>query len=382
MASATLLKNGKVVAAVDEERFTRIKHDSSFPKNAINYCLKSQNITIESIDHIGFYEKPLLKFERLIKQHIEYFPKSWKMFVQSLPLWLIEKLRIQNKIRKLGYKKDIIFIKHHLSHAASSFLVSPFKDAAICTFDGVGEYTTTSYGIGYNNNIKLLNELEFPHSIGLFYSTITAYLGFRVNNSEYKVMGLAAYGNKNKNTNPYYKKLKQVIIQNTNSSFSLDLSYFKFMYTDKMPSNKLCKLLGGNIRKKNEQLNTRHKDIAAALQIITEEYIFNILNHVQKETKQENLVMAGGVALNSVLNGKILKTVPRENLASALTPQVFQFELILEMHQKAQQEKLYFTDDAAILEHYGLAVSVLETSAQNIKITDAFDLKIAEILLK
>lgn len=307
-SSAALLKDGKIVAAAQEERFTRKKHDISFPKKAIEYCLKSQRITIKEIDYIGFYEKPFLKFERILSQHLETFPKSYLVFLSSLPSWLKEKLRITRILKKeLKCKKDILFIEHHLAHAAGSFLISPFKRAAILTVDGVGEWTTTTYGIGEGNDIKLLKEIKFPSSLGLLYSSITAYLGFRVNNSEYKVMGLSPYGDRNKETNPYYKKLKQVIDIKEDGSYRFDMSYFVFHYANKMPSKKLCKLLEGPIRKPESTLTQRHKDIAAALQIITEEVLIKMLNHVYRETKCENLVMAGGVALNSVANGKILK---------------------------------------------------------------------------
>ena len=200
-ASASLLKDGKIVAAAQEERFTRKKHDISFPKKAVEFCLKSQNISIEDVDYIGFYEKPLLKFERILYQHLEKFPLSYKTFLATMPSWFNEKLRIMRFVKKkLKYKGDVLFIEHHLAHAASTFLPSPFEKAAILTIDGVGEWTTTTYGYGEKNNISLHKEIKFPTSIGLLYSTITAYLGFSVNNSEYKVMGLSPYGNMNKKT--------------------------------------------------------------------------------------------------------------------------------------------------------------------------------------
>jgi carbamoyltransferase len=309
-ASAALLKDGVIVAAAEEERFTRKKHDTSFPKNAIDYCLKSQNITINDLDYIGFYEKPFLKFERVLSQHLESFPKSFKTFLSSLPSWINEKLRVMKAIRKLKYKKDVLFIEHHLAHAASTFLISPFKKAAIVTLDGVGEWTTTTLGIGEDNNINLLKEIKFPHSIGLLYSTITAYLGFSVNNSEYKVMGLSPYGEKDKNKNIYYKKLKRIIDVKEDGSYRFDMRYFVFHYKDRMPSKKLCQLLGGPIRKGESEVNKRHKDIAAALQILTEEIVTKILTHAHKVTNCENLVISGGVGLNSVYNGKILKNTP------------------------------------------------------------------------
>ena len=314
-ASAALLKDGVIVAAAEEERFTRKKHDSSFPVNAIEFCLKSEKITIGMVDYVGFYEKPFLKFERIMWQHLEMFPLSFKTYLSAMPSWINEKLRVPKLIRKaLGYKKGVMFIEHHLAHAASAFLVSPFKKAAILTVDGVGEWTTTAYGIGNDKSIRLMKEIKFPHSIGLLYSTITAYLGFSVNNSEYKVMGLAPNGDMKKETNEYYEKLKNVIDIKNDGSYKLQMEYFKFHFADRMPSKKLCKLLGGSIRKPNEPITQRHKDIAAALQLITEEVMTKILKHLHKITKCENLVLAGGVALNSVYNGKIIRSTPFKNV--------------------------------------------------------------------
>ncbi|MDP3764878.1 MAG: carbamoyltransferase N-terminal domain-containing protein, partial [Nanoarchaeota archaeon] len=288
---------------------------TSFPINALKYCLKSQNITIRDIAYIGFYEKPFLKLERVLHQHLEMFPKSLKTFLNSMPSWINEKLRVVKTIKKkLKYKGDVLFIEHHLAHAAGAFLISPFTEAAILTVDGVGEWTTTAYGYGKGNEIELIKEIKFPHSIGLFYSTITAYLGFSVNNSEYKVMGLSAYGNMDKNSNEYHTKLRQVIDIKDDGSFRFDMDYFIFHYADRMPSKKLCKLLGGPVRKPESEVTQRHKDIAAALQIITEEILTKILNYVHKATKQDNIVIAGGVALNSVYNGKILRMTGFKNI--------------------------------------------------------------------
>ncbi len=307
-SSACLLKEGIIVAAAQEERFTRKKHDTSFPINSIKYCLESQKITIAQIDYIGFYEKPFLKFERVLHQHLEMFPLSLKTFLSSLPSWINEKLRVPKIIKKkLGYKKDVLFIEHHLAHAASSFLASPFKKAAILTVDGVGEWTTTTYGLGEDKEITLLKEIKFPHSLGLLYSAITAYLGFSVNNSEYKVMGLSPYGIMDKNKNEYYSKLKQLIDLKEDGSYRLDLSYFVYYYKDRMPSQKICELFGGPIREKESELTQRHKDIAAALQMLYEEVLFKMLNHLYQETKCDHLILSGGCGLNSVANGKILR---------------------------------------------------------------------------
>ncbi|MEK6855099.1 MAG: carbamoyltransferase [Nanoarchaeota archaeon] len=307
-ASAALLRDGKIVAAAQEERFTRKKHDISFPINSIEYCLKSQNIKIDDVDYIGFYEKPLLKFERILYQHLEKFPFSYKVFLSTMPSWFNEKLRVVKIIKKkLKYKRDVLFVEHHAAHAASSFLPSPFNRAAILSVDGVGEWTTTAYGIGENNSIKLLKEIKFPSSLGLLYSTITAYLGFSVNNSEYKVMGLSPYGDMNRKTNIYYEKLKSVVDIKKDGSYRFDMSYFDYHFRNRMPSKKLCYLLGGPVRKPESELTQRHNDIAAALQLVVEDIMTKILNHVYETTKSENIVLCGGVALNSVYNGKILK---------------------------------------------------------------------------
>lgn len=314
-ASAALLKDGKIVAAAEEERFTRKKHDISFPINAINYCLKSEGIDANQLSYIGFYEKPFLKFDRVLSQHLEKFPLSIKTFLNSMPSWINGKLRVPKIIKKeLKYKGDILFIEHHLAHAASSFLVSPFKKAAIVTIDGVGEWTTTTYGLGEDKDINLIKEIKFPHSLGLLYSTITAYLGFTVNNAEYKVMGLSPYGNMNKETNEYYHKLKQIMDIKEDGSYRFDMDYFVYHYKNRMPSKKLCKLLGGPVRKPESELTQRHKDIAAAVQLIYEEVLFKILNHVYNETKCENLVVSGGCGLNSVANGKILSNTPFKSI--------------------------------------------------------------------
>jgi len=319
-SSAALLKDGEIVAAAQEERFTRKKHDISFPRNAIEYCLKSQEITIKDIDYIAFYEKPLLKFERILYQHLETFPKSYKTFIGNMPGWFNEKLRVLKFVKKeLKYNNSIFFVDHHMAHAAS-FLISPFEKAAILSIDGVGEWTTTAYGYGEGNKIKLMKEIKFPHSLGLLYSTITAYLGFRVNNSEYKVMGLSAYGDMNRDRNEYYNRLKQVIDIKEDGSYRLDMSYFVFHYANRMPSQKLCDLLEGNIRKPGKEITKRHKDIAAALQLITEEVIIKMLNFIHKETECDNLILSGGVALNSVCNGKILKNTRFKNFYSQPDP--------------------------------------------------------------
>jgi len=310
-ASASLLKDGRIVAAAEEERFTRKKHDISFPTNAIKYCLESQGITANDLAYVGFYEKPLVKFERVLHQHLDGFPKSYKTFLSSMPSWINQKLRVMRKIRKeLKYKGEVFFIEHHLAHAASAFLVSPFKESAILTVDGVGEWSTATYGVGKGNSINLMKEIRFPASVGLLYSTITAYLGFSVNNSEYKVMGLAPYGDMNRKTNPYYKKLQKVIDLKEDGSFKFDMSYFVYHHADRMPSKKLSRMLGGPVLNRDSPMGKREQDIAAGLQLLTEDIITKMLKHVHKVTKQKNIVLAGGCALNSVYNGKILRGTP------------------------------------------------------------------------
>lgn len=307
-SSASIIKDGVVLAAADEERFSRTKHDFSFPINAINFCLNSQGISTDQIEYIAFYEKPLLKIERILYQVIDFFPRSFFIFLSSMPLFFTKKLRIIKTIKKkLGYKKDVIFVRHHCAHAASAFFCSPFNDAAIVTIDGVGEWSTVTIGQGNDNKIKLLKEIIFPHSLGLLYSAITAYLGFSVNNSEYKVMGLAAYGVWEKEKNQFYNKLTKTIDIKDDGSFCLDMKYFSYCYQEKMYSNNLQVLLGLEPRKKNDEINQDHKNVAAALQMIAEEAVLKILNHAKNITGLDKLVISGGVALNSAINGKILE---------------------------------------------------------------------------
>ncbi len=308
-AAAAIIKDGIVIAAAEEERFTRKKHDTRFPINAINYCLNEAKITADKISYIGFYEKPMIKFERLMSQHFQMFPRSFPVFVKSVPSWLTEKLRVPTTIRKkLNYNGEILFVEHHMSHAASAYLVSPFKKSAIMTIDGVGEWATTTLGFGEGNKIRLMKEIHFPHSLGLLYSTVTAYLGFKVNNDEYKVMGLSAYGNPT-----YYDKFKKIIKVVDDGSYKLDMSYFVYHYKTSMPSNRFIEEFGP-ARKNETSIDQRHKDIAASLQKITEEVIIKMANNLYKITKCENLCMAGGVALNSVANGKILKNTSFSNI--------------------------------------------------------------------
>jgi len=303
-SSACLVRNGKLIAAAQEERFSRKKHDLGFPEKAIEYCLREGRTSMDRVEYVAFYEKPFLKFERLLYQFIETFPTSFSAFIQSLPPWLSERLLIKSTVKDLGFKGKILFAEHHMSHAASSFLVSPFKSAAIFTVDGVGEWATTTMGKGYGNEIKIMKEIRFPHSLGLLYSTVTAFLGFRVNNSEYKVMGMAPYGKPK-----YLDEMRKLIDVKGDGSFALNMDYFDFHKKMTMPSPKFKELFG-EPRKNDAPITQKHKDIAMSLQKITEEIVFKCLKHLHRITGEENLCIAGGVALNSVANGKILHETP------------------------------------------------------------------------
>lgn len=311
----TLLRDGEIIFAADEERFSRKKHDSAFPLLATKAAFDFAQITIAHISTVAFYEKPFIKFERILRQHLNFFPKTFKTFQMAMPSWLFEKIRVRAMLRKhLNYRGDVLYIDHHLSHAASAFLPSPFQEAAILTVDGVGEWTTTAMGKGSRNSIDLFRELRFPHSLGLVYSTLTAYLGFSVNNSEYKVMGLSAYGESDKEKNPYYVKMQSLFDLKPDGSFKLKMKYFTYEYSDRMPSQLLCELFDGPIRKETDPLEKRHKDIAAALQIMTEEIVTLMLGELKKVTGFDNVVLSGGVALNSVCNGKLLKATGFKNI--------------------------------------------------------------------
>lgn len=303
-SAAALIKDGIVLCAAEEERFTRIKHDNNFPLNSIEFCLKSQNIEISDIDYIAYYEKPLLKFERILETFVITYPFSIRPFLKTLPEWIIEKIKVEQKIKKLGFRKKIFFIPHHYSHAAATFYPSGLNKAAIATIDGVGEYQTTVLWGGEKNKLIPLEEINFPDSLGLLYSTFTAFLGFRVNEDEYKVMGMAAYGK------PVFKnRIYELIDVKDDGSFKLNLKYFKFREGFKMWDNRFEDIFG-KPRKQTETTTQKHKDIAASIQLVTEEIYFKILNHLYSVTKTENLCLGGGVALNALANGKIFKNTP------------------------------------------------------------------------
>ena len=310
-SAAAILKDGEIVAAVAEERFTRKKHDNSFPNNAIEFCLNSLRIAASEVDIVVFYEKPIVKFERIISQHLQHFPKSQKTFVDSMGSWIEEKLKIKKLLEeKFHYHGKIQYIPHHLSHAASSYYLSGFDKAVIVTIDGVGEWATTTIGKGSGKKIKIDKEIRFPHSVGLFYSTITAHLGFRVNNSEYKVMGLAAYGNPRK----FKSQIDELITLFKDGSYALNMEYFDYTWSDHMPSKKMENLFGYPVRKTDEKIKKYHKDIAASAQYKLEQVVFSLLNKIHNRYKTDNLCLAGGVALNSVMNGKIVKNTPFKNI--------------------------------------------------------------------
>lgn len=306
-SAAVLVKNGKVVCAIEEERFTRIKHDNTFPIHAIRWCLNKGHITIDQVDVISYYEKPLLKFERTIDMFIQTWPKSLMSFVQNMPELLGEKLSVEHTIRKkLGFKKRIVFVPHHLSHAAVAYYSSPFTSCAVLTIDGVGEYQTTALWEVNNGSFTLLKDIHFPHSLGLFYSTCAAYLGFKVNEDEYKLMGLAAYGNPK-----YVSRLKKMVQVMNDGSFNLDMNYFSFRDSSRMWSNKFEELMGKS-RPTSGAITPRHADIAKSVQTLTEEVYISIVKHLYTITLSKNICVSGGVALNALANGLIHIQTPFE----------------------------------------------------------------------
>jgi len=310
-SAACLIEDGKIIAAAQEERFTRKKHDFRFPEHAIKFCLDYANISSEEIEIVAFYDKPFLKFERILETYLTYAPVGIKSFIKAMPLWIKEKIWIKELIKnELSYEGKIIFPEHHESHAASAFYPSPFKEAAILTMDGVGEWTTTSYGAGKDNKIELYADIKFPHSLGLLYSAFTYYTGFKVNSGEYKVMGLAPYGE------PKYKQLiyDHLIDVKDDGSFKMNMDYFNYCAGLTMTNRKFDKLFSGPPRKPESKLTQKEMDLARSLQDVTEEIVLKMGNYVHKETGLKNLTLAGGVALNCVANGRLLKEGPFENI--------------------------------------------------------------------
>lgn len=311
-SAACLVRDGHIVAAAQEERFSRKKHDHDFPAAAVDFCLRRAGITAAQLDHVAFYDKPLLKFERLLETYIDYAPRGLRSFLMAMPLWLKEKLWIREQIagRCEGFAGKVLFTEHHESHAASAFFPSPFASAAVLTMDGVGEWATTSYGHGRGNELHLLKELHFPHSLGLLYSAFTYYTGFRVNSGEYKVMGLAPYGE------PRYVRqiLDELIDLREDGSLRLNMKYFDFAAGLTMTNAKFDELFGGRPRQAEAELTQREMDLARSVQDVTEEAMLRMARHAHKETGERNLCLAGGVALNCVGNGRILREGPFENV--------------------------------------------------------------------
>jgi carbamoyltransferase len=312
-SAAALVIDGHVVAAAQEERFTRKKHDHAFPNHAIAYCLEEAGLGPEGLDYVGFYDKPLVKFERLLETYLAFAPAGFRSFLTAMPLWLHEKLHLPRQMSRGlqgKYRKRYVFAEHHESHAASAFFPSPFDEAAILTVDGVGEWATASYGYGRGNRITLTHELHFPHSLGLLYSAFTYFCGFKVNSGEYKLMGLAPYGQ------PKYKDLilEKLVDLKPDGSFRLDLSYFNYCQGLRMTSRKFARLFGGPPRKPESPLTEREMDLAASVQRVTETIMLRAARHVHRETGMSSLCLAGGVALNCVANGRILREGPFEKI--------------------------------------------------------------------
>src|SRR4051812_17210441 len=316
-SAAALIDDGRIVAAAQEERFTRRKHDPGFPLHAIGYCLAEAGITAEALDHVVFYDKPFLKFERLLETYIALAPRGFRSFKMSIPLWLKEKLFQKNLLRDelKQFSEDfdigkLLFCEHHLSHAASAFFPSPYQRAAVLTMDGVGEWATTSAAVGDGNKLEIFQEIHFPHSLGLLYSAATYYTGFKVNSGEYKVMGLAPYGE------PKYAKLilDHLIDLKPDGSFRLDLSYFDYCTGLTMTNERFANLFGQPVRTPDQLLTSFHMDIAASIQAVLDEAVLRMTRSLAKQTGSRNLCLAGGVALNCVANGKVLRDGHFDNI--------------------------------------------------------------------
>lgn len=317
-SAAALLRDGEIVAAAQEERFTRKKHDAGFPKNAVEYCLQEAGISLADVDYVAFYDKPFLKFERLLETYVAFAPRGFQSFRMAIPVWLREKLFLKDLLVKelksyapeYDWDSRLRFSEHHLSHAASAFFPSPFEEAAVLTMDGVGEWATTSLAIGRGNKLEVVKEIHFPHSLGLLYSAMTYYTGFKVNSGEYKVMGLAPYGEPK-----YVQKIFDHLVDlKEDGSFRLDQSYFNYCTGLTMTSQKFHDLFGGPPRKADEPLTQHHMDLAASVQVATEEIVLRLTRAIRKETGIANLCLAGGVALNCVANGKVLRDGKFDNV--------------------------------------------------------------------
>jgi carbamoyltransferase len=316
-SAAALIDNGRVVAAAQEERFTRKKHDAAFPHNAVAYCLAEAGVRADELDHVVFYDKPFLKFERLLETYIARAPRGFRSFKMSIPLWLREKLfqksLLRDELEKFSHgfdKNRLLFCEHHLSHAASAFYPSPFDNAVVLTMDGVGEWATTSAAMGNGNRLEIFQEIHFPHSLGLLYSALTYYTGFKVNSGEYKVMGLAPYGE------PKYAKLilDNLIDLKPDGSFRLDMSYFDYCTGFTMTNDRFAELFGEPVRSPDDLLTSFHMDVAASIQSVLDEAVLRLTRSLAKQTGSRNLCLAGGVALNCVVNGKVLRDGRFDNI--------------------------------------------------------------------
>jgi carbamoyltransferase len=310
-SAAALVCDGEIAAAAQEERFTRKKHDLRFPENAAKYCLREAGIAARDLDYVAFYDKPLLKFERLLMTYLAVAPKGLRSFYDQMPSWLKEKIFMRNTIRKaLDYEGEILFCSHHQSHAAAAFFPSPFESAAFITVDGVGEWATTTFGVGRENKVRILKEINFPHSLGLLYSAFTYFTGFKVNSGEYKLMGLAPYGE------PKYADLirKELIDIKDDGSYRLNMDYFSYCAGRRMTNEKFAELFGGPPRAPESKMTQREMDIAKSIQAVTEEVMLKTAQHVREVTGEQNLCLAGGVALNCVANGLLLREGPFEEI--------------------------------------------------------------------
>ncbi len=317
-SAAALIEDGRIVAAAQEERFTRKKHDAGFPGNAVEFCLERGGAGMSDVDFVAFYDKPFLKFERLLETYVAFAPRGFQSFKMAMPVWLREKLFQKNLLRRklhafeagFDWKNKLLFAEHHQSHAASAFFPSPYQDAVVLTMDGVGEWATTSAALGSGNRLEVIKEIHFPHSLGLLYSAFTYYTGFKVNSGEYKVMGLAPYGE------PKYKDLilENLIDLKEDGSFRLDQSYFNYCTGLTMTNGRFDALFGGPPRRADELLTQRHMDLAASVQAATEEVVLRLTRGLAKDTGARNLCLAGGVALNCVANGKVLRDGHFENI--------------------------------------------------------------------
>ena len=310
-SAACLIQDGRICAAAQEERFTRKKHDPRFPRNAIQFCLDHAGVTVQDLNYVVFYDKPFLTFERLLLSYLSIAPKGIKSWLEAMPLWLGRKLHVQKVIKQeIAYEGEVLFTEHHEAHAASAFYPSPFHEAAFLTVDGVGEWATASYGFGKGKDLTILKELHFPDSLGLLYSAFTYFVGFKVNSGEYKLMGLAPYGE------PLYKDviLSEIVDVKEDGSLRLNLSYFDFLGGLRMTNERFAGLFGGPPRKAESEITKREMDIAASIQQVTEEIILKMAAHIYRETQQANLCLAGGVALNCVANGRILRESPFKHI--------------------------------------------------------------------